>query len=78
MKPEALDIMDYEVLFAKVDSSGLRARTKAHIKVKNLLKQEIEERDLMLYFHRDTKNGPWNMKLESSLRQLKGDKNKQH
>lgn len=78
IKPEQLDVMDYEILFAKVDSSGLRARVKARIKVKNLLKGDIQNRELMLYYFRDDVKSPWHMKLESSLRQIKADKNKKH
>lgn len=78
IKPEQLDVMDYEVLFVKIDSSGLRARSKVRIKVKNLLKGEINERELMLYFYRKNQQSPWFMKLESSLRNLKGDEKKLH
>lgn len=78
VKPEQLDVMEYEVLFVKIDSSGLRARSKVRIKVKNLLKGEINERELMLYFLRENQQSPWFMKLESSLRGLKGDEKKLH
>ena len=78
IKPEQLDVMDYEILFAKVDSSGLRARVKARIKVKNLLKKDIQNRELMLYYFRDDDTSPWHMKLESSLRQIKAEKGKKH
>ena len=36
VKPEALDIMDYEIVFAEIDSSELRARVKSRVKVKLL------------------------------------------
>jgi hypothetical protein len=78
IKPELLDIMSYEVVFAKIDSSGLRARVKTLIKIKNLADASISERELMLYFERDTPADPWHMKLESSLRGLAGDPDKTH
>jgi hypothetical protein len=76
IKPEQLDIMSYEIVFADLDSSGLRGRVKSQIKVKILLNGEIQDRELMLYFSRDTPQSPWFMRLESSLRGLEGDKDK--
>ena len=73
VRPEALDIMDYEVVFAEVDSGGLRARVKLRVKVKLLLNARIDERELLLYFERDSVHDPWYMKLEDSLRQLSPD-----
>jgi hypothetical protein len=78
LKPELLDIMSYEIVFARIDSSGLRARVKTMIKFKNLADGKLDERELMLYFERATPQSPWHMKLESSLRALEGDKDKQH
>ena len=78
LKPEGLDIISYEIVFAEVDSSDLRARVKSRVKVKNLIKKDINEREIMLYFFRDSTESPWFMKLESSLHQLKGDKDKVH
>ncbi len=54
VKPEALDFMDYEVVFAELDSSGLRARVKMRVKAKLLLNEPIEERGLILYSYRDS------------------------
>jgi hypothetical protein len=73
VRPEALDIMDYEVVFAEVDSGGLRARVKLRVKVKILLNALINEREVLLYFERDSVDDPWYMKLEDSLRQLAPD-----
>ncbi len=73
VRPEALDIMGYEVVFAEVDSGGLRARVKLRVKVKLLLDARIEERELLLYFQRDSLDDPWYMRLEDSLRQLSPD-----
>ncbi len=78
IKPEALDIMEYEILFVDIDSSGLRARTKARVKFKNLLQGKIEDRELVLYWDRTSPEAPWHMKLESSLRNLDADKKKKH
>ena len=78
VKPEALDFMDYEVVFADLDSSELRARVKVRVKAKLLLNERIEERELVLYFYRDTVNDPWYMKLEDSLRELSPDTARVH
>jgi hypothetical protein len=77
VRPEALDIMDYEVVFAEVDSGGLRARVKLRVKVKILMNALINEREVILYFERDSIDDPWYMKLEDSLRQLTPDSAKQ-
>ena len=78
VKPEALDIMDYEVVFAEIDSGGLRARVKLRVKVKLLVHALIEEREIILYFQRDSVDAPWYMKLEDSLRRLSPDSTRQH
>ena len=73
VRPEALDIMDYEIVFAELDSGGLRARVKLRVKVKFLLNALIEEQEVILYFQRDSVDDPWYMKLEDSLRELSPD-----
>ncbi len=78
VRPEALDIMDYEVVFAEIDSGGLRARVKLRVKVKLLLNALINEREVILYFQRDSVDDPWYMKLEDSLRELSPDTTKQN
>jgi hypothetical protein len=78
VKPEALDFMDYDVVFAELDSSGLRARVKLRVKAKLLMNERIEERELILYFYRDSVSDPWYMKLEDSLRQLAPDSTRAH
>ena len=78
VKPEALDFLDYEVVFADLDSSGLRARVKVRVKVKLLLNERIDERELVLYFYRDSVDDPWYMKLEDSLRELSPDTARVH
>lgn len=78
VKPEALDIMDFETVFVKIDSSQLRARAKVRIKVKLLLNSKIETQELMLFYYRKDLNSRWYMKLEDSLRNLKAENNKKH
>ena len=78
VKPEALDIMDYEVVFADIDSSDMRARVKLRVRAKLLASERIDERELILYFHRDAPGAPWYMKLEDSLRQLSPDSTRAH
>ena len=78
VRPEALDIMDYDVVFAEIDSGGLRARVKLRVKVKLLLNALINEREVILYFQRDSVDDPWYMKLEDSLRELTPDSTKQN
>mgnify|MGYP003394462595 CR=1 FL=1 len=78
VKPEFLDIMETEVVLADIDSTQLRARVKTRLKIKLLLNGRIEDREVMLYFHRKSTDAPWFMELESSLRALKADEDKQH
>lgn len=78
VKPEALDFMDYEVVFAEIDSSDLRARVKLRVKAKILLTERLEERELILYFERESPSDPWYMRLEDSLRQLSPDSTRAH
>ncbi|MBM4366870.1 MAG: hypothetical protein FJ102_11705 [Deltaproteobacteria bacterium] len=78
VRPEQLDIMEYEIVLAEIDSSGLRARVKTRVKVKFLLEGRIEETEFMLFFHRASASDPWFMILEDSLRQLDADKEKKH
>lgn len=78
VKPEQLDIMEYEILFAKVDSTKMRGRVKAKVKVNNLLRKEIQNRELVLYYYRKEEKGPFYLRLESSLRNLEGDPERKH
>ena len=48
------------------------------LKGKLLLDERMEERELILYFYRDTVTDPWYMKLEDSLRELSPDSTRQH
>ena len=73
-----LDIMEYEVVFAEIDSTGLRARVKTRLKVKELARGNIREQEIILYFHRESPTSEWYMMLESSLRALESDDDKKH
>ncbi len=77
-KPEALDIMDYEIVFCKIDSTSKRARVKSRIKVKDLVRKEIRSQEAVLYLQRESLQAPWYMVLEDSLRKLEADKQKKH
>jgi hypothetical protein len=76
LKPEQLDIMHHEIMFAEVDSTGLRGRVKTRIKAKELVRGDIRQQELMLYYERAAPGAPWYMKLEDSLRNLEADKGK--
>lgn len=76
--PELLDIMEYEVLWVDLDSSGERARVRTRVKAKHLPTDNIQEANIMLYFNRDTAYDPWYMILEDSLRAPDSDPNKRH
>lgn len=78
VKPEQLDVMEYEVVLAEVDSTGLRARVKTRLKVKILTIDRLEEPEVMLYFKRASETDPWFMDLERSLREAESDKSKKH
>lgn len=76
VKPEAMDIMEYEPVFAKLDSSSLRGRVKMRIKVKLLADEKIATREMMLFFTRESKEEQWYMILEDSLRKAEAVKGK--
>lgn len=76
VKPEAMDIMEYEPVFAKIDSSSLRGRVKMRVKVKLLAQESVITRELMLFYTRETKDAPWHMILEDSLRKVAAAKGK--
>ena len=66
IKPELLDIMDYEILETSLDSSRTRGRVKLSTKVQLLNQERIEHPEMILYYHH--RDGRWYMELESSLR----------
>jgi hypothetical protein len=76
LKPEALDVMSYQIVFAEVDSTDLRGRVKVRVKFKDLVHGDIRQQELILYYERASRSAPWYMKLEDSLRQLDADKKK--
>lgn len=76
VKPEAMDIMEYEPVFAKLDSSGLRGRVKVRVKVKLLIEDRIATRAMMLFFTRESEEAQWFMILEDSLRKAEAAEGK--
>jgi hypothetical protein len=78
LKPELLDVMEIEVVFVDIDSTGDRGRVRTRLKCKNLAINNIFEKELMLYFRRADAQSPWTMELESSLRQIEADAAKAH
>lgn len=76
VKPEALDIMSYEVVFADIDSTGNRGRVKTRVKVKELIRSDIRDQEIIFYFYRESGAAPWFMKLEDSLRNMEAEKGK--
>ncbi|MFZ9886351.1 MAG: hypothetical protein ACO3JL_02510 [Myxococcota bacterium] len=78
VKPEALDIMSWEIIAADIDSTGRRGRVRARVKVKELLQGNLRDQEMMFYFHQETPDGAWYMKLEDSLRHLSPEQGKKH
>jgi hypothetical protein len=78
VKPEMLDILEYEVVMVDIDGSGDRARVRSRLKVKELARGKIDEKQVMLYFAREDATSPWFMRLEDSLRPDKAEDDKQH
>ena len=78
VRPEQLEIMEYEIVLADVDSTRLRARVKTRVKAKLLVDGRVEDTEFMLFFHRASETDPWFMVLEDSLRTLDVDKEKKH
>lgn len=66
VKPELLDIMEYEILETTLDSSKKRGRVKLKAKVNLLNTNKIKNPEMILYYHK--KDEKWYMELESSLR----------
>lgn len=78
VKPEQLDVISYEIVFAEVDSTGLRARVKTRVKVKILTVDKVDEPEVMLYYKRAAEDAPWFMDLQRSLRPAEFDEKKKH
>lgn len=68
IKPELLDIKDFEVVLVDFDSTGLRARVKSRVTVEVLDAGKIREVETMLYYRREGPQAPWYMLFEDSLR----------
>lgn len=78
LKPEMLDIMEYEIVMVDIDKSGNRARLRTRLKVKDLTRNKVKEQQVMLYFARDDADSPWYMRLEDSLRRDEAEEGKKH
>ncbi len=76
VKPEVLEILDYEIVYARIDSTDRRARVKFVVNYKELVREKFGKREIMLYFYRANASGQWFLKLEDSLRKLTPDKGK--
>lgn len=68
VKPELIDIKEYEVMWVDMDSTGLRARVRTRTKAQILNREKIETAEVMFYFTRDDLDSPWYMNFETSLR----------
>lgn len=66
VKPELLDIMEYEILETSLDSTKKRGRVKLKAKVNLLNSDKIKTPEMILYYHK--KDEKWYMELESSLK----------
>jgi len=78
VKPEMLDILEYEIVMVDIDRSGDRARVRTRLKVKDLIQGKVREKQVMLYFARDDEDSPWHMKLEDSLRRDEAEEGMEH
>ena len=56
----------------------LASRELARLKLKELVRENIREQEVILYFHRESPEADWYMVLESSLRNIEGDSSKKH
>lgn len=66
IKPEFLDIYNYEVLSTDYDRSGQRARVHLKTDIKVLNTKEEKSPEVILYYKKQ--DGKWYMDLASSLR----------
>jgi hypothetical protein len=76
LKPEVLDIQGYQIVFSEIDSTDNRGRVKSRVKYKELVRGQLKEQELILYWERAGRGAPWYMKLEDSLRNLEAEKGK--
>ena len=51
---------------------------RTRLKVKELARGKIREKQVMLYFRREGPNTPWTMRLEDSIRHLEANEDKKH
>jgi hypothetical protein len=77
-KPEALEILSTEIVYAELDSDATRARVKVRVNVRDLVSQRAREQEVILYWARTDVGAPWWMDLESSLRPPEAEAGKKH
>ncbi|MBN2055411.1 hypothetical protein JW905_10845 [bacterium] len=65
IKPEFLDIQEYEIMKVQIDSSGDRGRVLTRTTVKVLNTGELRKPEIVFYWHKA--GDSWFMRLESSL-----------
>jgi hypothetical protein len=65
IKPELLDVRDFEVTEVEVDSTGERARSKTVTHYKVLNTNEVRDAEIIFYWKKT--GGTWYMQLRSSL-----------
>ena len=68
IKPEQLDIQEYTVLFAEIDSSGELARSKTRCIVHLLNTKHVKKPEIVLYWKKE--RGQWYLKLRSTLESI--------
>jgi len=66
--PEQLDIKEYQVRFAEVDSTGILGRSKTRCIVELLNAKKTRKTEAVLYWKKE--NGRWYLKLESTLKRF--------
>ena len=77
-RPEAIEIMEYEVIAVDIDSTKLRSRVKARVKARRLVAKRIDQMDVLFYYKRKSETAPWYMDFENSLRKVEYDPGKKH
>lgn len=65
IKPELMDIREYQIEDVDIDRSGNRARIRTMTHVKILNSDELRDIESIFYWHKT--DGVWNMQLKSSL-----------
>lgn len=67
---QSVDLMEFSVVEAELDSTGNRARLKSRVKAKDLVKGKVHTREVMHFFHRDTPQAAWVLDLDHTVNRL--------